>query len=138
MLPTIRRNYNPLLLDLFDNDLFFGATKAATMPAANIKENEKCFNVELAVPGINKENLKIEINDDVLTISSEVKTENKEEKDGYKRKEFCFSSFCRSFYLPDNASIDEISASYNNGILNIEIPKEKEEIVNKNREIKIS
>lgn len=140
MLPTIRRSsYSPFLSNLFDDDLFFGTTgKSSTMPAVNIKENEKGFNLELAVPGMNKENLKIEINDDVLTVSSETKEEKNEEKEGYKRKEFSYSSFCRSFYLPENAKVEEIKASYKDGILDIEIPNENEAKVNKNREIKIS
>lgn len=140
MLPTIsRRSYNPLLSNLFDDDLFFRTkSNASSMPAVNIKENEKEFRLELAVPGIDKDNLKIEVNDDLLTISSEMKNETKDEKDGYKRREFSYSSFCRSFYLPENTKVEEIKASYKDGILDVEIPKVKEEKVSKIHEIKIS
>jgi len=140
MLPTVsRRSFNPFLSNLFDDDLFLGTiSKANTMPAVNIKEGEKCFTLELAVPGMNKNDLKINVENDVLTVSSESKNEVNEERDGYKRKEFSYTSFCRSFYLPENVKIEDIKAEYKDGILNVEIPKEKEEKLTKNREIKIS
>jgi HSP20 family protein len=97
------------------------------MPAVNIKEDEKNYTLELAIPGMDKKDLKIDINEDVLTISSETKNESEEEKDGYKRKEFSYSSFCRSFYVPENVNRDKIGASYKDGILNIELPKMEEE-----------
>ena len=140
MLPTVsRRSFNPFLSNLFDDDLFLGTiSKANTMPAVNIKEGEKSFTLELAVPGMNKNDLKINVENDVLTVSSESKNEVNEEKEGYKRKEFSYTSFCRSFYLPENVKIEDIKAVYKDGILNVEIPKEKEEELTKNREIKIS
>lgn len=140
MLPTVsRRSFNPFLSNLFDDDLFLGTiSKANTMPAVNIKEGEKSFTLELAVPGMNKNDLKINVENDVLTVSSESKNEVNEEKEGYKRKEFSYTSFCRSFYLPENVKIEDIKAVYKDGILNVEIPKEKEEKLTKNREIKIS
>ena len=140
MLPSLnRRSYNPFLSNLFDDDLFFGTvSKASSMPAVNIKEGEKNFALELAVPGMNKSDFKIEVNDDVLTVSSEAKSEVSEDKDGYKRKEFSYTSFCRSFYLPENVKVEEIKATYKDGILNVDIPKDKEEKISKNREITIS
>ena len=85
----------PNLLD--DDFLPTLSSRTSSMPAVNIKENEKNFTLELAVPGIDKKDLKIDINEDVLTISSETKSETEENTDGYKRKEFSYSSFCRSF-----------------------------------------
>jgi HSP20 family protein len=82
--------------------------------------------------------MKIDINEDVLTISSEIKNEAEENKDGYKRKEFSYSSFCRSFYIPENVNREKIAASYKDGILNIELPKQEEEKAKIARQIKIS
>ncbi len=67
--------------------------------------------------------MKIDINEDVLTISSETKNESEENTDGYKRKEFSYSSFCRSFQIPENVSKDKIEANYKDGILNVTLPK---------------
>jgi len=140
MLPTIsKRTYSPFLSNLFDDDFFpVLSSRTSSMPAVNIKENEKNYTLELAVPGIDKKNLKIDINEDVLTISSETKNETEEDKDGYKRKEFSYSSFCRSFYIPENVNRDKIVASYKDGILNVELPKQEEEKNKITRQIKIS
>jgi len=140
MLPTIsKRTYSPFLSNLFDDDFFpVLSSRTSSMPAVNIKENEKNYTLELAVPGIDKKDLKIDINEDVLTISSETKNETEEDKDGYKRKEFSYSSFCRSFYIPENVNRDKIVASYKDGILNVELPKQEEEKNKITRQIKIS
>jgi HSP20 family protein len=140
MLPTIsRRTFSPFLSNLFDDDFFpVVSNRTSSMPAVNIKENEKNYTLELAVPGMDKKDLKIDINEDVLTISSETNNETEEEKDGYKRKEFSYSSFCRSFYIPDNVNKDKIGASYKDGILTVEIPKMEEEKSKITKQIKIS
>jgi len=139
MLPTIRRSYSPFLSNLFEDDFFPVLTnRQSTMPAVNIKENEKNFTLELAVPGIDKKDLKIDISEDVLTISSETKNETEESNDGYKRKEFSFTSFCRSFYVPENVNRDKIGASYKDGILSVELPKQEEEKNKITRQVKIS
>ena len=140
MLPTIsRRTFSPFLSNLFDDDFFpVVSNRTSSMPAVNIKENEKNYILELAVPGMDKKDLKIDINEDVLTISSETNNETEEEKDGYKRKEFSYSSFCRSFYIPDNVNKDKIGASYKDGILTVEIPKVEEEKNKITKQIKIS
>jgi HSP20 family protein len=140
MLPTItRRTYSPFLSNLFDDDFFpVLSNRTSSMPAVNIKENDKNFTLELAVPGIDKKDLKIDITDDVLTISSENRNEVEEEKDGYKRKEFSYSSFCRSFYIPDNVNRDKIGASYKDGILTVELPKQEEDKNKITKQIKIS
>ncbi|MBN2862564.1 MAG: Hsp20/alpha crystallin family protein [Bacteroidales bacterium] len=140
MLPSIsRRTFSPFLSNLFDDDFFpVVSNRTSSMPAVNIKENEKNYTLELAVPGMDKKDLKIDINEDVLTISSETKNETEEENDGYKRKEFSYSSFCRSFYIPDNVNKDKIGASYKDGILTVEIPKMEEEKNKITKQIKIS
>lgn len=141
MLPTItRKSYRPFYMPNLFNDDFFPAlsSRTSSMPAVNIREDEKYYNLELAVPGIDKKDLKIDINEDVLTISSEVKNENEESHDGYKRKEFSYNSFCRSFYIPENVNRDKIEANYKDGILNVGLPKQEEEKNKITRQVKIS
>jgi HSP20 family protein len=141
MLPMItRRSYKPFLWSsLFDDDFFpVMSQRNTSMPAVNIREDEKRFVLDLAVPGIDKKDLKIEIHEDVLTISSENKNEKEETQDGFKRREFSYSSFCRSFYLPENVNKEKIAANYKDGILTVEIPKEEEEKAKLSREVKIS
>ena len=109
-----------------------------SMPAVNIREDENNYFLELAVPGMDKKNLKIDINEDVLTISSESQNENEESKDGYTRKEFSYSSFVRSFYIPENVNRDQIEANYKEGILTVSFPKHEEDKKKLTREVKIS
>jgi HSP20 family protein len=141
MLPTInRRSFRPFFMpNLFDND-FFAVTSNSTSftPAVNIRESEKNYVLDLAIPGMDKKDLKIDINEDVLTISSETKSETEESRNGYKRKEFSYSTFSRSFCIPENVEREKIEANYKDGILSVALPKQKE-VKNKiTREIKIS
>jgi HSP20 family protein len=140
MLPTIsRRTFSPFLSNLFDDDFLPVLTnRTSSLPAVNIRENEKSFMLELAVPGMDKKDLKIDINEDILTISSESKNETEEGKDGYMRKEYSYTSFVRSFYIPENVNREKIGASYKDGILSVELPKMEEEKNKISRQIKIS
>jgi HSP20 family protein len=140
MLPTItKRTFRPFYMpNIFDDDFFSVSPRSNGLPAVNIREDEKNYFLELAVPGIDKKDLKIDINEDVITISSETKSETDESKDGYKRKEFSYSSFCRSFYIPDNVNRDKIAANYKDGILSVELPKQEEEKNKISRQISIS
>ena len=125
-------NYPSLFDQLFDTDLFDWSNRNysetnTTVPSVNIKENADAFNVEMAVPGFDKKDFKIALDHNVLTISSEKKVEN-ETKEGerFTRHEYSYQSFSRSFTLPEAANGDKISAKYENGILNVEIPKREE------------
>jgi HSP20 family protein len=141
MLPTItRRNFRPFYMPSIFNDDFFPVLSNSTssMPAVNIREDDKNYVLDLAVPGIDKKDLKIDINEDVLTISSETKTESEESKDGYKRKEFSYSEFCRSFYIPENVNREKIEANYKDGVLSVSLPKQEEEKNKITRKIEIS
>jgi len=141
MLPTImRRSFRPFYMpNFFDDDFLPVLTnRTSSMPAVNIKEDEKNFFLDLAIPGMDKKDLKIDINEDVLTISSESNNETSEERDGYKKKEFNYSSFCRSFYIPDNVNRDKIEANYKDGILTVSLPKMEEEKKNLSRQVTIS
>ena len=141
MLPTItRRSFRPFYMPNFFDDDFLPmlSNRTSSMPSVNIREDEKNYSLDLAVPGINKDDLKIDINEDVLTVSSENKSEKEENKDGYKRKEFSYSSFCRSFYIPENVNRDKIEANYKDGILSVSLPKQEEEKTKLPRQITIS
>lgn len=141
MLPTIaKRSFRPFYMpNFFDDDLFPMITnRSNSMPAVNIREDDKRFILDLAVPGIDKKDLKIDINDDLLTITSETKNESEESKEGYKRKEFSFSSFCRSFQIPENTNRDKIEANCKDGILSVVLPKVDEEKSKITRQVKIS
>ena len=141
MLPTIaRRTLRPFWMpSLFDDD-FFPALNGNknSMPAVNIREDDKKYLLDLAIPGIDKKDLKIDIEEEVLTISSETKNEHEDESDGYKRKEFSYSSFCRSFQIPENVNKEKIEASYKDGILSVMLPKAEEEKSKLSRQVKIS
>ena len=108
------------------------------LPAVNIKENDHQFEILLAVPGLNKKDFKIELNEDILTISSEIKKEENVQEENYSRKEFSYSSFKRSFTLPETVNEEKIEASYENGILNLILPKKEETLPKEKRNIIIA
>lgn len=114
-----------LLSDFFDNDRFFDADwlRKQSVPAVNVKETEKTFEIEVAAPGLTKKDFHISVDNGMLTISSE-KQEEKEEKDkNYTRKEFSYSSFSRSFTLPENVNEEDVKAYYEDGILKLHVAK---------------
>lgn len=134
MMPVRRsQNWLPSIFnDFFDNEWMVKAN--ATAPAINVIETEKAYKVELAAPGMTKEDFNVRIDEENnLVISMEKKTENKEEKkDGrYLRREFSYSKFQQTMILPENVDKDHISAQVENGVLNIELPKLSEEEVKK-------
>ena len=105
----------------FDNSSTF--SRAINMPAVNITETKKEYQVALAAPGMKKSDFKIDVDGNMLTISSE-KEDSTEEKDKkFTRKEYSYSSFCRSFTLPDEVNKEKIEANYDNGVLKIALPR---------------
>jgi HSP20 family protein len=100
--------------------------RSMTVPAVNITDNKDDYKLSLAVPGLKKSDFKIDIDGNILTIRSE-KEESKEEKEErFTRKEYSFSSFSRSFTLPDDVRQDKIEASYEDGVLKVMLPKKEE------------
>ncbi|SHJ27272.1 heat shock protein Hsp20 [Tangfeifania diversioriginum] len=142
-----RRNegYFPSFIDrFFNNDLMdwgtsnFSSTNTS-LPAVNVKETDDDYFIEVAAPGMSKKDFNVNFQNNVLTISSEKKNEKEEKEDSYTRKEFSYQSFQRSFTVPGNdVDSDKISASYENGILKIKLPKREEVKPKPAREIKIS
>lgn len=131
MMPVRRtQNWLPSIFnDFFDNDWMVKAN--ATAPAINVFETEKEYKVELAVPGMTKEDFNVHIDEENnLVISMEKKLESKEEnkKEGrYLRREFSYTKFQQNMILPDNVDKDKIAAHVENGVLNISLPKFTEE-----------
>lgn len=101
-------------------------TFSGTVPAVNIKELDSQFEIELAVPGMKKDDFEIEVEDSVLSISSTQEEEQVNEKGKFTRQEFSYSSFRRSFTLPDSVNPTKIDASYKEGVLLVLLPKHKE------------
>ncbi|REJ81747.1 MAG: Hsp20/alpha crystallin family protein [Bacteroidetes bacterium] len=131
--------FRSLLSDFFNaenlsiNDLF----EKSRIPAVNVSETEKSYELELAAPGMKKGDFKIRVDDGIISISSEQKDEKEEKNKHYTRREFSYRSFERSFTLPDNAKEDSVKAVYEEGVLRISIDK-KEIVSNKTKEIKVS
>jgi HSP20 family protein len=99
---------------------------SGTVPAVNIKELDSQFEIELAVPGMKKDDFEIEVEDGVLSISSTQEEEQVNEKGKFTRREFSYSSFRRSFTLPDSVDPTKIDATYKEGVLLVLLPKHKE------------
>ena len=140
MMPMMRsNNWIPAVFnDLFDTDYLPKVN--ATAPAINVKESDKAYTVELAAPGMKKEDFNVHINDDGnLVIKMEQKQEHKEEDKNtrYLRREFSYSKFEQTLILPDDVKKEDISAKVEHGVLTVELPKMVEEKVKVSRQIEI-
>jgi HSP20 family protein len=113
-------------------------TGKQNVPSVNILEKDNCFVIEVAAPGMEKSDFKVNVNNDLLTIKSEKNHNDEVNNSNYSRKEFSYSAFERSFTLPDNVESDNIKAGYINGILNVEIPKKEEAKIKPVKEIEIA
>ena len=113
------------LSDFFDSDRFFDSDwmKHQSVPAVNVRETDKGFEIELAAPGLSKKDFQITVENHVLTISSERKEEKEEKGKAFTRKEFSYSSFSRSFALPENVKEEGINAVYEDGVLKLGLVK---------------
>ena len=133
MLPTTysrRRNQDwlPSIFNEFFNDDFMGLTPAKQFasPAVNVIENEKDYTLELAAPGMTKNDFSVRLeNDNELVISLQKKDEKKEEKKNYLRREFSYASYQQTFVIPEEVNIEAIAAAMNDGVLSITLPKKE-------------
>jgi len=137
-------NQLPTMFDrFFEGDLFDWSNRNyspvnTTLPSVNIRENPNEFKVEVAAPGFEKGDFKLELNHDVLTVSSEKQISNETKEDEhYSKREFSYQSFTRSFTLPDTADSEHIDANYDKGILTVVIPKREESKPKPSRMIEI-
>src|ERR1700733_6479266 len=120
---------NPFFSDVFDsilNDSFLSDKLASRVPAVNIAETESEFHIELAVPGLKKEDFKISLDKNVLSVSAEKKAENVEGGKKYSKREYTYNSFVRLFTLPESADQGKIAAEYTDGILKLDVTKKEE------------
>ena len=150
---VVRKNGNgsviPAMVDNFFNmDRFFGPSilgldggffdDSLVVPEANIIENGKNYKIELAAPGLERKDFKVEVHNGILSISAEKKEEKNEERKNYRKHEFSYNSFYRSFTLPENLITDKIDAKYENGVLHLSLPKKEVAISKPAKQIKVS
>lgn len=119
-LSSFFEDIDPLLSRVLRTDLF------EQLPAANIKENDNEYLIELAAPGLSKKDFHLNIENDNLIISAEKEEEKKNEEENYTRREYNYQSFSRSFNLPLTVQSDKIEAKYEDGILRLRLPKKEE------------
>ncbi|MFD1001072.1 Hsp20/alpha crystallin family protein [Ohtaekwangia kribbensis] len=129
---------------LFDRDIFgsesdlFPSRLGINIPTANVSETPKEFKLELAAPGLERKDFNVEVENHILRISAEKEEEKNEKDGGYSRREYSFNSFTRSFSLPENVKEGNIDAKYENGVLKVSIPKEKETPVKLVQKVSVS
>lgn len=137
-----RRTAFPGMVDeFFGKDFlsnFFDTQTGISMPSVNIVEGKNDFRIEVAAPGLEKKDFKINLENNVLTISSVKEVKDEQVDDKYMRREFSYSSFQRSFALPNTVDAEKINANYKDGVLNLVIPKKEEAKEKPARTISIS
>ena len=133
--------FSNLLENIFENEFptFLGNEFLKhTTPSVNIKETKEAYNIQVSAVGFSKDSFNVKVEDNILTISGEAKEDKLEEGTKYTRKEFVHASFKRSFTLPKTIVADKIVAGYENGILNVMLPKMEEAKAKGTIEVKIS
>lgn len=143
MLPSVKtRNFLPSFVDeFFGNDLltnFFDTQTGVNLPSVNVIEGPEDFKIEVAAPGLEKKDFKIDLHNNVLTVSSEKEKKEEVKDEKFLRREFSYTSFKRSFSMPDSVDAEKIKATHDNGILTISIPKKEHAKERPPREIKIT
>ena len=122
--------FNELVNEFFGRDIgqFFGSDDMKrSIPSVNIVERENDFDLRMLAPGFSKEDLKLRVENDVLTISAEKKNEELKENERFTRREYSHSAFTRSFRLPDTVRVENIKAEFQNGVLHLSIPKAEQQ-----------
>ena len=133
---TLMPGFNDVFESIF-NDTFFNDRMVTRVPAVNISESENNYHVELAAPGLKKEDFKLNLERNNLVVSVETAAQHQDNQKYYSKREYSYTSFVRSFTLPESADESQIDASYTDGILRIDIAKREEaKAVNRQIEIK--
>ena len=125
MMPTVFDEFFKPWNDWFENGGTFSG-RTMTMPAVNIMENKNDYGLSLAVPGMKKEDFNIDVEGNMLTISCEKEETTEQNNERYNRKEYNYSSFSRSFTLPEEVNREKIEAKYEDGVLKVMLPKKEE------------
>ena len=124
------------VFESFFNEAFLSDRMVNRVPAVNISETEENYHIELAAPGLKKEDFKLDLDRNTLSVSVEVSSDQKTDQKNYSKREYSYSSFVRSFTLPESADNSNVNASYNDGVLRVDIAK-REEAKNIRRQIEI-
>lgn len=132
--------FNDFNDDFFNTNIsnFIGSDFVASNPSVNVVETEDNFKIEVAAPGLEKQDFELSIEKDHLIIESSKEEEKEVKEEKFTRREFNYASFKRSFYLPETVNANKIEAKYENGVLNIKLPKVEEAKIEASRTIKIS
>ena len=125
-LPSLPSWFDDVLGKSFGNEFMSNFNTGITLPAVNVMDTDNEFVVEMAVPGLKKSDFKIDIDNHILSVGAETKSETNEDNENYTRREFGYSSFKRTFAIPDSVENEKIHAGYNDGILKITLPKREE------------
>ncbi len=125
-LPSLPSWFDDILGKSFGNEFISNFNTGITLPAVNLISLDNEFVVEMAVPGFKKSDFNINLDNDILSVGAELKSETNEENEKYTRREFGYSSFKRTFVIPETVETEKISAEYNDGILKIMLPKREE------------
>jgi len=142
MIPMLR---NRRFLPSFDDDMFgkdflkdfFDFESNPSVPDINVREDKDKYTIEVAAPGLDKKDFDVDIQNNVLTISSEKEQKDENKDDNYLRREFSYSSFQRSFSLPETVKVEDIKAKHDNGVPFVELPKKKEAVEKASKKIDI-
>ena len=146
MSTLVKRNgftFPTLVNDLLDTNLLdfngdvFNWPNFKNVPSVNVTETPKEYKIEVAAPGLERKDFKVEMENGMLNISSEKQDEKEEKGKDWVRKEFSYNQFARSFQIPENILADKIDAKYENGILKVVLPKKEVTLVNPKKEIKV-
>jgi len=137
-LPNLSSWMDDVLNKNFGNEFVSNFNTGITLPAVNVLDNADEYVVEMAVPGLKKEDFDISLDNQMLSISAELNMENEETNENYTRREFGYSSFQRTFSLPETVETDKIKAKYEDGLLKVLLPKRDEAKKKPLKQIKIS
>ncbi|MBT8393325.1 MAG: Hsp20/alpha crystallin family protein [Bacteroidia bacterium] len=136
--PTLTNWFDEVLNNNFGSEFVSNFNTGISLPAVNVIEQDDNFVVEMAIPGLKKSDFDISLDNQILSISAETKSENEDEGKNFTRREFGYSSFKRTFKLPKTVETEKISANYKEGILKVELPKRDEAKKKPIQSIKIS
>ena len=131
--------YSRFFDNFFNDDLdFFSPRFKSNVPAVNVLEDKDNFTIEVAAPGMNKKDFKVNLDNGIITIETSREEKKEQEEKNFTRREFSYDAFSRSFTLPESVDSSKIDATYTDGVLKVNLPKKEEARVKPVREIKIS
>ena len=116
---------------------FFDFENRPSVPDVNVSENKDQYTIEVAAPGMDKKDFNVDVQNNLLVISSEKESKDEDKQSNFLRREFCYTSFQRSFNIPETVDAENIKAKYENGVLYVDLPKKKEAVEKASKKVKI-